>query len=118
MGCALSHLRVWNTLLQCQEEGEGGAEWVLVLEDDVELRDGFAAALRQRLQALRDRGLEWDFICVGSRQALDEFVDFDSGVSAVGVGVCVPPPGSLALVRAEACAGSRARCLCAPGPPA
>ena len=100
------------------EEGEGGAEWVLVLEDDVELREGFAATLRQRLQSLRDRGLEWDFICVGSRQALDEFVDFDSGVSAVGVGVCVPPPGSLALVRAEACAGSRARCLCAPGPPA
>jgi hypothetical protein len=104
MGCALSHLRIWMKLVQCQHtreqarpaevvgggagdgggggeggRGRGGMEWVLVLEDDVELREGFAGLMRGRLASLESAGRDWDFICVGSRQALDEFVDFDAG---------------------------------------
>jgi GT2 family glycosyltransferase len=49
--------------------GHGGrrvAEWVLVLEDDVELRHNFVALMLQRLETLKSIGQEWDFICVGS----------------------------------------------------
>ena len=100
MGCALSHLRIWMKLVKCaakhkhgalshQQQGGGGsggegaaenegavqmapetAEWLLVLEDDVEFRHDFAALLRRGMHALAQSGREWDFMCVGSRQAL------------------------------------------------
>ena len=91
IGCALSHLRIWMRLIECQRQRKAraqsftAAEWVLVLEDDVELREGFLPLMRARLGALISAGQQWDFICVGSRQVLDEFVDFDSGHELEGI---------------------------------
>ena len=53
------------------DTGSGEADWLLVLEDDVQLRGEFVALFRTRVQALAAAGHQWDFICVGSRQALD-----------------------------------------------
>ena len=53
------------------DTGSGEADWLLVLEDDVQLRGEFVALFRTRVQALEAKGHQWDFICVGSRQALD-----------------------------------------------
>jgi len=91
IGCALSHLRIWMRMIECARQREAGnssgaaAEWVLVLEDDVELREGFLPLMQARLNALSSAGRQWDFMCIGSRQSMDDLVDFDSSHELEGL---------------------------------
>ncbi len=99
MGCALSHARIWLRMVSpppssqansavgdsSAEAGREGSEgFVLVLEDDVELAEGFVGRLREAVAQLEGLG-GWDLLCVGARQSMSEFVDFDSDWAAPGV---------------------------------
>jgi len=83
--CAISHLRMWRTMLECW--GESGSEWLLVLEDDVLLASNFADRFKELLSHLEASGdgEQWDLICVGSRLNMGEHVDFDEEHTVPGV---------------------------------
>ena len=53
MGCALSHLHIWNTLIQDNDNN-----YYVVLEDDIELSTGFKEKLNEHCKLFEEQQIE------------------------------------------------------------
>lgn len=70
IGCALSHMNVWNMVL------EQGQERALIMEDDAQLVPGFAEGLSR---ALRDVPEDFDVLLLGCFALCDKKRDYSWG---------------------------------------
>jgi GR25 family glycosyltransferase involved in LPS biosynthesis len=59
IGCTMSHVMLWTAL----EMDESGADYWMIFEDDIVLRDGWREKVEQ---ALRDVPNDWDILFAGS----------------------------------------------------
>jgi GR25 family glycosyltransferase involved in LPS biosynthesis len=59
IGCTMSHIMLWTAL----EMDESGADYWMIFEDDIVLRDGWREKVEQ---ALRDVPNDWDILFAGS----------------------------------------------------
>lgn len=70
VGCALSHLDIWtkffvNESSFVQKFNLKSSEYMLVMEDDLKLRDNFNVSLNNIIEYFSNKQKEWDIIFIG-----------------------------------------------------